>query len=138
MTIRRFLLSAATLYVVYLWIDSTFFPTEKVLVVEGCTHNQCKWVEMTKKEFGDQNDIWQAGTKSGRYAVINKTGSLLKMDPISYSPGGAGESAERSFTIPRGKSVQSVRPDYLMQTSPEKISTYVKTGVTTRWELWCR
>ena len=97
-----------------------------------------KWVEMTKKEFGDQNDIWQADTKSGRYAVINKTGSLLKMDPIGYSPGGAGESAERSFTIPRGKSVQSVRPDYSMQTSPEKISTYVKTGVTTRWELWCR
>ena len=114
-------------------------PTTQVLVVTGCSKAECSWKSMTKEEFGGRTDLWEQTINSRSFVVINNTGRSLTMNPISYSRGGIGTTNETPFRIPKGKSVQKIRPQYLMKTSPETISLpSTSLGVTIHWELWCR
>lgn len=118
----------------YNWL----FPTESVLIVDGCSSSQCHWEDVDKSAFDGKEELWERCQKSGKYAVFNKTGSSLRMKPVFYGRfGSTGSQSESTFYIPAGVSVVDKRPNYLMRESPDQISTRAHSGTVVRWELWC-
>ena len=118
----------------YYWL----FPTESVLIVEGCSSSQCRWEDVGKSAFKGDEKLWEQCQQSGKYAVLNKTGKSLRMKPVSYgSTGYTGGRNKNAFSIPTGLSIVDERPNYLMLVSPDQISTSRHAGKVVRWELWC-
>lgn len=134
MNLKRIAIVGVAMFIAY----SLAFRTESVLVVDACSPDKCKWESKRKSAFDGSEHIWsRLRERDGAYAVFNNTGHSLTMHPVNYSRGGLGNSSTKSFRIPAGKSVQTTRPNFIMESAPLTIKTSSYSAVTTRWELRC-
>jgi len=134
MNLKRITIVGVAMLIAYSFV----FPTESVLVIDACSPDKCKWESKRKSAFDGSEHIWsRLRERDGAYAVFNNTGHSLTMHPVNYSRGGFGNSSTKSFRIPVGKSVQTTRPNFIMESAPMTIKTSSYSAVTTRWELRC-